>query len=392
MMDPFAKMTRFYTMQQKSFTANPLFAVLLIIGMLSFNPEANAEMSINKSEFGKTPDGETVTLYTLTNKNGTELQMIDYGAIVVSLKVADRDGKMENITLGFDTLKGYLDGHPYFGATVGRYCNRIAKGKFTIDGTTYSLATNNGPNHLHGGEKGFDKQMWGVELNEVQDGLGLIFNRKSVDGEEGYPGNLDVTVQYFLGNDDSLSVQFEATTDKATPLNLTNHCYWNLAGVEAAKTKGSVYGHEMMITADKYLEVDDGAIPTAIVTVKGTPFDFTSTKTIGKEIAKTPGGETNGYDHCYALNSQDGSLALAAKVKDPKSGRVMEIHTTQPGIQFYTGNFLDGTVGENQRHGAFCLETQHYPDSPNQPQFPSSILKPGETFRQKTVHKFSVEK
>jgi len=368
---------------------NQAFYVVLVIGFVTCvqNIEVTAEMTLEKSSFGTTPDGEAVTLYTLENAQGSVLKMMDYGAIVVAMDVADRDGEKANVTLGFDNLEAYLQGHPYFGATVGRYCNRIAKGKFTLEGKTYSLAVNNGENHLHGGIKGFDKCMWDVEEMKTADGLGLKFSRTSSDGEEGYPGKLVVAVVYFLGNDDSLKIEFTATTDKPTPINLTNHCYWNLAGAKA----GSIHDHEMMITADNYLEVDAGSIPTAIVPVKGTSFDFTNPKKLGEDIADTPGGDTNGYDHCYALRGQDGELTLAARVQDPKSGRVMEVHTTQPGIQLYTGNFLDGTGGF-ARQTAFCLETQHYPDAPNQPDFPSAILKPGETFKQTTVHKFSVEK
>lgn len=347
-----------------------------------------AEMTVEKTEFGKTADGDQVTLFTLKNQNGTVLKMIDYGAIVTAFEVKDKNGKIDNITNGFDNLKSYLAGHPYFGATVGRYGNRIALGKFTLDGQTYSLATNNAPNHLHGGDKGFDKQMW--KVTEVNDGkgAGLKFSRVSTDGEEGYPGNLSVEVVYHLGHDDSLTINYTATTDKATPLNLTNHCYWNLSGAG----NGTIRDHHLMLAAARYLAVDDTAIPTGIVPVKGTSYDFTSMKRIGDDIDKTP-GDPNGFDHCFALDSQDGSLTLAAKVKDPKSGRVMEVHTTEPGIQFYTGNFMDGTSasGGFARNSAFCLETQKYPDSPNQSDFPSCILKPGETFKSTTVHKFSVE-
>lgn len=343
-------------------------------------------MKLEKTDFGTTSDGTPVSLFTLTNSNELVVKLTDYGAIVVSVEVPDRSGQRSNINVGFDQLDGYLQGHPFFGATVGRYCNRIAAGKFTLDGETYSLATNNGSNHLHGGNKGFDKYVWETEPVETADGVGVRFSRTSPDSEEGYPGTLEVAAFYFLGNDDSLKMEFTATTDKATPLNLTNHCYWNLDGA----TAGEIQDHEMQIQADQYLEVDEGAIPQRIVTVEGTPFDFRSVKRIGQDIGNTPGGDNYGYDHCYVLRSQDGTLALAARVKSPRSGRVMEIHTTQPGIQFYTGNFLDGSRGCN-RHGSFCLETQHFPDSPNQPDFPSSILRPGETFRQTTVHRFSVE-
>ena len=340
---------------------------------------------MQRSDFG-TADGQPVTLYTLTNSPGMVVKLIDYGPIVTAVETQDRDGKLDNVNLGFARLEDYLAGHPFFGATVGRFCNRIARGKFTLDGTTYALATNNGPNHLHGGDQGFDKYVWTAEEVVRETGEGLRFTRESPDGEEGYPGTLQVSVLYFLDHDNSLSVEFEATTDKATPLNLTNHCYWNLSGAQG----GKVYDHELMIHADQYLAVDEGSIPESIQPVQGTPFDFTEAKPIGRDIADTPGGENNGYDHCFALRSQDGTLALAARVKDPGSGRVLEIHTTQPGMQLYTGNYLDGSQGFG-RHHAFCLETQHYPDSPNQPSFPNCILRPGETFFQKTVHRFSVE-
>lgn len=362
---------------------------VVILANSFFSAKVQAEMSIERTDFGKTTDGDKVSLYAVENARGTVLKMTDYGAIVVAFEVADKNGKKENITLGFDKIDGYFGKHPYFGATVGRYGNRIAKGKFSIDGHEYTLAINNEPNHLHGGIKGFDKCMWEVEeIKNQEKGLGLKFSRTSKDGEEGYPGNLQVAVTYFLGNDDSLTIDYEATTDKATPLNLTNHCYWNLAGAGS----GNILDHELMIAAKHYLPVDAGSIPTGISPVQGTVFDFTAMKQIGKEIAKTP-GDPNGYDHCFALDSQDGSLALAAKAKDPKSGRVMEVFTTEPGIQLYTGNFLDGSadVGGFNRNDAFCLETQKYPDSPNQSAFPSCILKPGETFKSTTMHKFYTE-
>lgn len=349
----------------------------------------DANMKIETSSFGKTPDGDDVTLYTCTNTNGLVLKMIDYGAIVVSVETPDRDGKLANITQGFDSLAGYIERHPYFGATVGRFCNRIAKGKFTLDGKEYTLATNNEPNHLHGGEKGFDKCMWKGEPVQSDSGVGIKFTYTSPDGEEGYPGNLATTVVYTLTNTDELKIEFSATTDKDTPVNLTNHNYWNLAGAGV----GTIKDHELMLAADKALAVDDTLIPTGeMLDVADTPLDFRESHKIGDKLEET-GLDPVGYDHCYALRSQDGSLALAARVKDPSSGRVMEIHTTQPGIQLYSGNFLDGTeaTGNFNMHQAFCLETQHYPDSPNQASFPTSILKPGETFSQTTVHKFSVE-
>lgn len=381
---------------------NPVAAGVAIVGLLlSVAICAGAEkdkqktkgsqtkMSVKKDAFGKTEDGREVSLFTCTNENGLVLKLTDYGAIVVAVETPDRDGKLANITLGFPKLDGYLPRHPYFGATVGRYCNRIAQGKFELEGKQYTLATNNGENHLHGGDAGFDKQLWKAKKVKTDDAVGVSFSRTSKDGEEGYPGNLDVTVVYTLTNDNELKVEFTATTDKATPVNLTNHNYWNLAGAGS----GTILDHELTITADKFLAVDDGLIPTGELTdVKGTPLDFTKPEKIGARI-KNIEADPIGYDHCYALRNQDGSLKLAARVKDASSGRVMEIHTTQPGIQLYTGNFLDGSEsnGGFEQYNAFCLETQHYPDSPNQPKFPSTVLEPGETFQQTTVHKFSVE-
>jgi aldose 1-epimerase len=346
-------------------------------------------MKVEKSSFGKTPDGQEVSLFTCTNANKLVLKMIDYGAIVVALETPDKNGKLANINLGFDKLDGYLERHPYFGSTVGRYCNRIAKGRFTLDGKEYTLAVNNSPNHLHGGEKGFDKQMWKAVEVKTPDAVGVKFTRRSPDGEEGYPGNLDVTVTYTLTNANELKIEFSAKTDKPTPVNLTNHNYWNLAGAGS----GSILDQELTLQADKYLPVDAGLIPTGeLADVKGTPLDFTRAHRIGERIKEIK-ADPVGYDHCFVLRSSDGSLALAARAKDPKSGRVMEIRTTQPGIQFYSGNFLDGKPanGNYKQYEGFCLETQHYPDSPNQPKFPTTILKPGETFSQTTVHRFSAE-
>ncbi|MCH7727492.1 MAG: galactose mutarotase [Planctomycetes bacterium] len=351
--------------------------------------EKKNKMTVKKRSFGKTGDGKKVTLYTCTNANGLVMKLTTYGAIVVSLETPDRDGKLANITLGFDSLEGYMPRHPYLGATVGRFCNRIAKGKVTLDGKEYQLATNNAPNHLHGGDAGFDKVLWKGRTVKTDDAVGVEFRYKSKDGEEGYPGNLKVAVVYTLTNKNEFTVEFTATTDKATPINLTNHNYWNLAGAGS----GTIHEHELTVSADKFLAVDDTLIPTGDLTdVKNTPLDFTKAKKIGTDLAKIK-SDPVGYDHCFVLRKQDGKLNLAARVKDPKSGRVMEIYTTQPGLQFYTGNFLDGSEsnGGFKQYEAFCLETQHYPDSPNQPSFPSAILKPGETFKQTTVHRFSVE-
>lgn len=354
--------------------------------------EKTSDMSIDKQSWGKTKDGQEVDLYTLRN-NGLVLKMTNYGATVVSVETPDKDGKLANITLSFPSLEGYLQRHPYFGSTVGRYGNRIAKGKFSLDGNEYTLATNNGPNHLHGGEKGFDAVVWKAEEVKTDDAVGLKFTYTSKDGEEGYPGNLDVTVTYTLTRDNELVIEYEAKTDKPTVVNLTNHNYWNLGG----QGSGTILDHELQLSADKYLPIDATSIPTGeLADVKGTPFDFTEAKKIGKEIdaIKEEPHQTKGYDHCYVLNGKAGEMKLAARVKDPKSGRVMEIHTTEPGIQLYCGNFLDGSEsnGGFKQHEAFCLETQHFPDSPNQEKFPSTRLDPGQTYKSKTVHKFSVEK
>lgn len=349
-------------------------------------------MSITKADFGKTKEGAGVTLFTCTNKNGLVMKVMSYGATVVSLETPDKNGKLANIQLGFPKLEGYLQRHPYFGSTVGRYGNRIAKGRFSIDGKEYKLATNNGPNHLHGGIKGFDAVLWKAEEVKGADSAGVKFTYKSKDGEEGYPGNLDVSVVYSLTNNNEMRIEYTATTDRPTVVNLTNHCYWNLGGAGS----GDILKTQLMLAADKYLPIDAGSIPTGeLAPVKGTPMDFTTPHAIGErigELKKEP-HQTKGYDHCYVLRAQDGKLALAARAKDPASGRVMEVHTTEPGIQLYCGNFLDGSAsgGGYKQHEAFCLETQHFPDSPNQPKFPTTVLRPGERYRSTTVHKFSVE-
>jgi aldose 1-epimerase len=363
--------------------------------------ESEKNMSIQKEPYGKMPDGTQVDLYTLTNAHGLKVKLITYGATIVEVDTPDRDGKMDNINLFRDSLEDYMKADtPYFGCTVGRYGNRIAKGKFTLDGKEYTLAKNNGENALHGGLKGFDKVVWKAEPVESKDSVGVKFTYVSPDGEEGYPGTLTAQVTYSLNNQNELKMEYTATTDKPTVVNLTNHCYWNLSGAGS----GDVLGEEMMINADGYLPVDEGLIPLGkIEPVKGTPMDFTSPMTIGSRIDQVKTGDVIGYDHCYVLNKSDGSklpgysepLTLAAKVVDPKSGRVMEVYTTEPAVQFYTGNFLDGTISgggkKYEKHAAFCLETQHYPDSPNQPNFPSTVLRPGETYKHFTMHKFNVE-
>lgn len=342
-----------------------------------------ASMTVERTPFGKTSDGSSVDLLTLTNSAGNIVQLTNYGAILVSVQVPDRDGKRANVNLGFDNLKSYLDGHPYFGATVGRYANRIAKGKFRLDGKDYALAVNNGPNHLHGGIVGFDKQVWQAEELRNKDSVGVRFTLHSPGGQEGFPGNLDVTAEYTWNNDNELAYTFEAKTDAATVLNLTNHAYWNLAGAG----QGDVLEHVLQLKCDKYVAVDDTLIPTGDISkVDGSPLDFRQPHTLGERIAQLP--ETKGYDHCYVVDGTVGKLRTCAVMRDPSSGRVMEVSTTQPGVQLYTANHLGAPWGQ---HGAFCLETQHYPDSPNQPEFPTTRLDPGETFSETTVVRFSVQ-
>jgi len=345
------------------------------------------KMNIKKEAFGKTADDKNVNLYTLTNANGLKAKITNYGAIVTSLQVPDRNGNLADIVLGYDTIDEYIKASPYFGAIVGRYGNRIAKGKFTLNGIEYSLATNDGENHLHGGIKGFDKVVWNAEPMQDDNGVSLKLTYLSKDGEEGYPGNLNCTVIYTMTNNDELKISYEAETDKPTVLNLTNHSYFNLAGHDS----GDILGHEIMLNADHFTPVDEGLIPTSeIKPVKDTPMDFTKPMPIGSRIAEVKGG----YDHNYVLNKSDDSLTLAASVYEPKTGRLMETFTTEPGIQFYSGNFLDGSnKGKGavyNKHNGFCLETQHFPDSPNKPNFPSVVLKPGEKYTHLTVHKFSV--
>ena len=341
--------------------------------------------------FGKTAAGEDVSLYTLSNAKGMQATITNYGARVVTLSAPDRNGKFADVVLGFDTLDGYLKENPYFGAIVGRYGNRIAKGKFTLDGVEHKLAVNNGANSLHGGLKGFDKQVWTAK----QDGSKLELTYLSKDGEEGYPGNMTTVVTYQLTDDNELRIDYSITTDKDTVKNVTNHSYWNLAG----QGEGDVLGHQITVFADKTTPVDEGLIPTGeLKPVDGTPFDFRQPHLIGERIdaADQQIKYGKGYDHNWVLNGAMGSLHPAAKVVEPKSGRVMEVSTTEPGVQFYTGNFLDGTItGKGgkvyQRRFALCLETQHFPDSPNHPEFPTTTLKPGEKYQSTTIYKFSTE-
>lgn len=351
---------------------------------------AEKEANVKTEPYGTLPDGGKVTQYTLKNANGLSVSIINYGGILTEVNVPDRNGKAANVTLGFDSLEGYLGPDPYFGALVGRYGNRIAKGQFTLDGKTYKLATNNGVNHLHGGKVGFNDRMWQAEPTTADGSPALKLTYVSENGEEGYPGELTSEVTYSLTDENELKIEYKATTTAATPINLTNHAYWNLAG----ERSGTILDHVLTLHCDEYLPVDDTLIPTGeLKSVKDTPMDFTSPHKIGERIAHT-GGDPVGYDHCYVVNGDAGKLRPAAKVVDEKSGRVMEVSTTEPGIQFYSGNFLDGSEanGGYPKHGGMCLEAQVFPNSPNTPSFPNSILRPGETYRQTTVHKFSTLK
>ncbi|KAA9338445.1 galactose mutarotase [Hymenobacter busanensis] len=344
------------------------------------------------ADFGTTKAGEQAKLYTLTNAHGLQVSISNYGGTVTKLLVPDKNGQLGDVVLGFDDVSGYQSpefakSNPYFGALIGRYGNRIRGGKFTLNGKNYTLAKNNGANTLHGGNQGYDRVMWQAEPGTSPAGQTLTLSYLSKDGEEGYPGNLRVTVVYTLTNEDALKIDYSATTDKATPVNLTNHAYFNLSGGQ------DVLGHEVTIPADRYTVVDAGLIPTGeLRPVKGTPFDFTTPHTIGERIAQVPGG----YDHNWVLNQPSGMHA-AATVYEPTSGRTMEVTTSEPGLQFYTGNFLDGTLkGKGGavygKHAGFCMETQHFPDSPNQPKFPSTILEPGQTLHSSSIYRFSVHK
>jgi aldose 1-epimerase len=344
-------------------------------------------MSARKESFGQTPDGQQVDLYTLTNAKGIRVKITNYGAILVSLESPDRDGKLADITLGYNDLDQYIKRGAFFGATVGRYANRIGGAKFALNGVEYKLAANNGPNHIHGGRKGFDKVVWKLEdIAAEGDKAQVQLSYLSKDGEEGYPGNLACTITYTLTNKDELKISYEAETDKTTIVNLTNHSYFNLAG----EGNGDVLSHELMLNADKYTVFDKDLIPTGEIRgVKDSPLDFTMPVTIGSRIDQVG----NGYDNNFVLKSGGGTLALCAQVYEPTTGRVMEVYTTEPGVQLYTGNFLDGSLtGKSgkayKKHYGFCLETQHFPDSPNKPQFPSTVLNPGQKYKTTTSCKF----
>jgi aldose 1-epimerase len=373
----------------------PWYAVLpLCLAACTPTAKAPSKAGVEKQSFGATPDGAPVDLYTLTNASGMEVRAITYGGIVLSLRVPDRDGKLGDVVLGHDALTGYEKNPPYFGAIIGRYGNRIARGEFTLDGQAYKLATNNGPNALHGGLKGFDKVVWKAESFKNDKGVGVVFSYTSPDGEEGYPGTLKATVTYTLSDANQLTFDYHAVTDKATPINLTQHSYFNLAGDGA----GDVLAHELTLSASHFTPVDSTLIPTGeIRKVEGTPFDFRTATAIGARIEADDeqirlGG---GYDHNFVIDRKEGdSLVLAARVHELTSGRVLEVSTSEPAVQFYTGNFLDGSItGKGghayKRRNGFCLETQHYPDSPNRTDFPSTILRPGQEYRSRTVYAFS---
>jgi aldose 1-epimerase len=346
---------------------------------------------LRRQAFGKMPDGTAVDLYILENQKGVEAAITNYGGIIVSLKVPDSGGRPGDIVLGCDTLDDYLKGTPYFGAIIGRYANRIAGGRFTLNGTAYTLAKNNGENALHGGVRGFDKVVWQAKDVSGAGAASLELSYLSKDGEEGYPGNLSVRVTYTLTGNNELRIDYSATTDKDTIVNLTNHSYFNLAGA------GDILGHEILINAGSFTPIDSGLIPTGeIRSVKGTPFDFTQATPIGARIDQ-PDQQLKfgkGYDHNWVLSSGGGPLSMAAQVYEPSTRRVLEVWTTEPGMQFYTGNFLDGSIRGKAgrvyaRRSGFCLETQHFPDSPNKPGFPSTVLKPGSRYQSTTVYKFA---
>ncbi len=391
--------------RQASFLYFVFFVALLHLGCKENKKENQSETEmvktesqknhIEKSAFGEMPNGEQVDKYTLSNENGMEIDVITYGGIITRWTAPDKNGNYQDVVLGFNDLESYFGDVPYFGALVGRYGNRIANGEFSLDGETYTLAKNNGPNHLHGGVKGFDKAVWDAKAESTDDGASLVLTYTSADGEEGYPGKLDVTVTYTLTGDNQLDIHYEAVTDKPTVVNLTQHSYFNLSG----DFSQDILDNEVTLNASAYLPVDQGLIPTGeLRPVEGTPFDFTEPKAVGEEInadneqIKRGGG----YDHCWVLNETEEDLGFAASAYHPESGRLLEVYTDEPAIQFYTGNFLNGalaskTGGTYGKRSGLCLETQHYPDSPNQEAFPTTRLNPGEKYSSHTSFKFSTK-
>ena len=373
---------------------SPVCSAIAIIAVILCSGCTMQRAGVSRAPFGQLPDGRRVELFTLTNPQGIEVRAMTYGAIITSIRTPDRNGTQADIVLGFDSLSGYLAGSPYFGAVVGRYANRIAGGRFTLDGVTYQLARNNGPNSLHGGDRGFDKVLWNAEPFQNDSAMGVTFRYESPDGEEGYPGTVRVQVIYTLTATNELSVDYEATTDKATPINLSQHTYWNLHG----EGRGDILDHVLTLNASEFTPVDSTLIPTGLIaSVAGMPFDFRRSTAIGARI-----NESNeqlrfgkGYDHNWVIDrDSQGTLVLAARLEDPVSGRRLEISTTEPGVQFYTGNFLDGSLkGKGGRpyghRTGLCLETQHFPDSPNHANFPSTILRPGQRYQSRTEFVFS---
>lgn len=370
------------------------FILLIMTAVISCKNSETKKSIIEKDQFGTTKDGQQVDRYTLTNARGMRVQVITYGGIITSLEVPDRDGHFQDVVLGYDNLSEYEENNPYFGALIGRFGNRIADGKFTLEDKEYSLIQNDGKNHLHGGNKGYDKVVWGAKGTLVNGEAVLKLTYLSTDMEEGYPGNLSIEVTYTLTQENELKVDYKAATDKTTIVNLTQHSYFNLSGGE------DILSHELFINADGYLPVDETLIPTGeIAAVKGTPFDFTTAKLIGADI-EVENEQLNrglGFDHCWVLNDQNSGMRTAAILSEASTGRVLKITTNEPAIQFYSGNFLDGThpiKSSDSFYGhrsGLCLETQHYPDSPNQESFPSVVLKPSETYQSKTVFAFSAK-
>src|ERR1044072_6393018 len=370
-----------------------IFALLLLMSCVAFA----AAQTVTKQSYGKTAAGENVYLYTLQNSHGVEAKITNYGGILVSLKVPDRNRKFDDVVLGFNDLESYLTKNdPYMGALIGRYGNRIAKGRFTLNGVEYKLAVNNGENHLHGGIKGFDKVVWTGREMKTPVGPAVVLTYLSKDGEEGYPGNLNVRVVYTLTNNNEIKIDYSATTDKDTVTNLTHHSYFNLAG----EGNGDILSHLVTINANRFVPTDAGSIPTGeLKNVAGTPFDFMKPMAIGARINQDDEQLKfgNGYDHTWVINGRPGVMRLAATAYEATSGRVMQVWTTEPGMQFYTGNFLDGTLTGKAgklypRRSGFCFETQHYPDSPNQASFPPPTLTKGATYRSTTIYRFSTKR
>lgn len=373
-----------------------LFAALTAVVSFFSCKQGNHGLPVTKGFFGIMPDGDTVIRYTLTNADGMQVKVLNYGGIIQSLMVPDRNGKMGDVVLGFDSLEQYIKKSPYFGALIGRFANRIAHGTFTLNDSTYHLYLNDGPNSLHGGKVGFDKKIWTVVPFTTDSTEGLKLHYLSKDGEEGYPGDLNVNVTYTLNNQNALRIDYEATTDKPTILNLTNHSYFNLDD-----GAGTILNEKLMLNADKFLPVDSTSIPTGeIGSVAGTPMDFRTPTAVGEHINGNYGQlklVNGGFDHCWILNTKGNLNEVAASVYDPQNGRFLQVYTTQPGIQFYSGNYLEGTMhGKNgntyPKHSAIVLETEHYPDSPNEPSFPTTVLNPGDTFHSTTIYQFSVKK